>query len=174
MTVETIMELLYGDKKNYRGTALMKFLLENNEEFKKIIEEGIMRGKIDRIWDQIFEDNNNLNLDSGKFLIEQFETGYNIGNCLNASKVLSYSLPDDCEIAGGTNDYLIGTRNSEDGKHTWVVWNYEILDTTFMITIDVEYAKKLGYKQENIYRPMDDKNYAERKKFLHDETIKTK
>ena len=99
--------------------------------------------------------------------MELFKQGKNIGKCTSASEQVSYSFPDDCEIAGGVMDYLKGTEGSIDGSHTWIVWKNKIYDTTFMVSIDLDYAKKMGYKQENIYRPASRESYYMRKEMVN-------
>ena len=171
MENEKILEILYGERKDYKGTGIMRDLLADNEEFKNIILEGIKLGKIlgfdDELWDKI----DSQNIRGINTFLDVFKEGANLGYCTVAAKQLSYSFPNDCRIAGGVVDYLQGTKNSEDGSHTWIVWNGKIYDTTFMLSIDLEFANKLKYIQENIYNPLDDDNYCATKEFTNDPTI---
>ena len=42
MQIENILEILYGERKNYKGITLMKELLISDEKFREIIIEGII------------------------------------------------------------------------------------------------------------------------------------
>ena len=174
MKIEQILEILYGDKKDYKGIEIMKNLLSNNDEFRNLIINGIETGKIigftNEVWNKI-ESQNMRRIDC---FTEVFEKGYNLGNCTNTAVQLSLSFPNDCLIGCGIVDYLKGTLNSENGKHTWVVWNRKIYDTTFMIIIDIEYSKKLKYNQTDIYNPNSNPMYRAEKDFTNDPNLRTK
>ena len=87
------------------------------------------------------------------------------------SKIISYSL-NNCEICGGTVKYLIGSKNSPDGQHTWISYQGNIIDPSFMLQINEEYMKQLGYIEENRYNPNDDKIYAAAKEYANDKSLK--
>lgn len=173
MQNEKILEILYGDRKEYKGTKIMRELLENNEEFRNIIIEGIKSGKIDGFDDELWTKIDNQNIVRINSFLDVFKEGANLGYCTVAAKQLSYSFPNDCLIAGGVVEFLKGTENSKDGSHTWIVWNGKIYDTTFMVSIDLEYANRLKYVQENIYNPMEDDKYCARKEFTNDPSLNT-
>lgn len=168
MQVEQILEILYGDRTEYKGTKIMRDLLNNNEEFKKLIIEGIKDGKVygfsEELWNKI-DSQNMRKLDS---FTKVFEKGYNLGNCTNIARQLSFSFPNDCMIGCGVVDFLKGTINSEDGSHTWVVWNKKVYDSTFMLIIDLEYSKKMKYEQKDIYNPNSESMYRTAKEFTND------
>ena len=171
MENEKILEFLYGERKDYKGTNIMRELLINNEDFKNIIIEGIKLGAICSFEDELWDKLDNQNIRGSMGFLEGFKEGKNLGGCTIWAKQLSYSLPDGCQIAGGTVEYLKGTVNSEDGEHTWVVWNRKIYDTTFMLTIDLQFANNLKYVQENIYNPLSDSFYAAAKEFTNDTSL---
>ena len=174
MMMEQILKFLYEDRKNYKGTIIMKDLLNSNEEFKKLITKGIEEGKIigftEELWDKI-EKQNMRRVNS---FTEVFEKGYNLGNCTNIATQLRFSFPNDCLIGCGIVDYLKGTLNSKNGEHTWVVWKGKIYDPTFMIIIDEEYSKKLKYNQTDIYNPNSNSMYSAEKDFTNDPNLRSK
>ena len=79
MQIENILEILYGDRKNYKGTKIMSDLLNSNEEFKTLIVEGMKEGKIvgftEELWNKI--ESQNMRIISS--FTEIFEKGYNLG-----------------------------------------------------------------------------------------------
>ena len=174
MQIENILEILYGDRKNYKGTKIMSDLLNSNEEFKTLIVEGMKEGKIvgftEDLWDKI----ENQNIRRISSFTEIFEKGYNLGNCTNIARQLSFSFPNDCLIGCGIVDYLKGTLNSKNGEHTWVVWNKNVYDPTFMIIIDDEYSKRLKYNQTDIYNPNSSSMYSTEKDFTNDSNLRPK
>lgn len=173
MQNEQILEILYGNRKEYKGTKIMRELLEGNVEFKNIIIEGISSGKINGFDDELWNKIDNQNIRGINSFLDVFKEGANLGYCTVAAKQLSYSFPNDCLIAGGVVEYLKGTENSDDGSHTWIVWNGKIYDTTFMSVIDLDYASKLKYLQENIYNPLKDDKYCAAKEFTNDPNLNT-
>lgn len=144
MNLESI--LINEEKKDYKCFDLLKDLLKN-EEFVKIVNQGVAEGKIsgfsDDVWTKIYNQNS-----MGTVEFEDvFKLGGNIGGCTSCSYRLSYSF-NNVYICGGTLPWLVGTKNSEDGKHTWMVCNGYIYDTSLMLIIDESYAKNFGYIQE--------------------------
>ena len=89
------------------------------------------------------------------------------------SKIISYSL-EYCDICGGTLNPLIGTKNSPDGRHTWVSFNRTIIDPSLMIQINEDYMKELGYSEENRYNPNTDSVYRAAKEYANDSNLKPK
>lgn len=173
MQIEKILEMLYGERKNYKGTQIMINLLATNEKFKESIVEGIKTGNIyswpEELWVKL--DKLNLMLRKGN-VSDIFKTGANIGDCTGCSTIISYAFPVGCSYVGGTIDYLVGTKNSIDGRHTWVEDNGVIYDTTFMIAIKQEYSKKLGYKEVYKTDPNKNSEYSAGKDFARDPFIK--
>jgi len=172
MKIENILEILYGKRKNYKGIEVMIKLLTENKEFKDFIVEGIKTGNIyawsNELWGKL--DRLNLMLRKGN-VSDIFKIGANIGDCTGCSTIISYAFPPGCLYVGGTVDYLIGTKNSSDGRHTWIEDKGIIYDTTFMIAIKGNYSKKLGYKE--IYKTDPNKNleYSAGKDFATDSFI---
>lgn len=168
--MEILNLLILEDKKDYKCFSELKRLLKENEEFKQVIVSGVEQGKIKgfdlELWNKIRRQNIRIinNFD------DVFFNGSNIGYCTVASKQLSYSL-DECYLCGGILPVLSGTANCEDGSHTWILYNNEIIDTTLMLIIDEDYADKLGYVEENRYDPNVDPIYIAAKQFTNDSTL---
>lgn len=174
MVIEQILEILYGERKDYKGTKIMRDLLNSNEKFKKLIIDGIKEGKIIGFTEELWKKIENQNMRRVNSFTEVFEKGYNLGNCTNIAIQLSFSFPNDCLIGCGRVDYLKGTLNSENGEHTWLEWKRKIYDPTFMIIIDSEYSKKLKYNQTDIYNLNSNSMYSAEKDFTNDPNLKTK
>ena len=159
------------DKENFKCFDLIKTLLNENEEFRTnvetLIHEGKLRGFDEELWQKI-ESQNIRRINS---FTDVFREGANIGYCTVASKQLSYSF-DDCYICGGTLPILVGTKNSPDGRHTWLVHNKEIIDTSLMIIMDEKSSSVLGYIEENRYNPNMDSTYLAAKEFTNDESLR--
>lgn len=169
MQIENILEVLYGDRKDYKGTQIMRELLENNDSFRKIIIEGIKTSNINMWPEELWKKLDNQNFREKYELVSAaFKAGHNLGRCLVYSEYVSYSMPLGCLITSGTVDYLKGTFNSPEGKHTWIEYENVIYDTTFMICINKKYLGKLGYKE--IYKTDPNKNpmYSSGKDFAND------
>ena len=102
---------------------LFKKLYEENENFKKIIDEN-MNDKIrffsEEEWDKIKEQNFMSPVKELNEFIDMFTLGYNIGNCAGTSRQLSYSY-NDVDIVSGILPMLKGTLNAEkEGGHVWL------------------------------------------------------
>ena len=166
------MEILYGKRKDYKGTQIMKDLLVKNENFRSMIVDGIKTGNIygwpEELWIEL--DKQNLMLRKGN-VSDIFKDGANIGDCTGCSTIVSYSFPLGCLYVGGTVDYLIGTKNSVDGRHTWIENKEIIYDTTFMIAINEKYSEKLTYNPIYKTDPNKNKNYSAGKDFAIDPFI---
>ena len=172
MQIENILEILYGERKNYKGITLMKELLISDEKFREIIIEGIKTGNIymwsEEFWKKL--DKLNLMLRKGN-VSDIYISGDNIGDCTGCSTLISYIFQSECLYVGGTVDYLIGTKNSVDGRHTWVEEKGVIYDPTFMIAIKESYSKNLGYKPDHKMDPNTNPFYVEGKEFARDPYI---
>ena len=168
-----IIEYLAKDKKDYKCYEILKYLLETNDNFKNIIEEGIKEGKITGFTDELWDKINKQNIRGIDNFELVFQNGFNLGNCTGTSIQLSYSL-DYPYICGGTLNLLKGTNNSDDGKHTWLIDHNKIIDTSLMLIIDKDYYLKLGYLEENKRNPNIEPRYNAIKDFTLDESLKRK
>lgn len=171
MTSEEIIEKLYGDYKNYGCNSLVIDKLSKEPGFKETIEEGIKSGMINGFTEEMWEKMRNLNLRVAGTLEDSFRNGSTLGACTVAIKYLSFIFPI-CEIAGGINANLIGTKNSVFGEHTWLIYQDKIYDTTFMMIINKEYSDKMGYILENKYNPNKNSYYNVNKEFANDPSIR--
>lgn len=166
-----IESLIPKDKENFKCFDLLKSLLNSNDEFKSNIETLIKEGKIRGFDDDLWKKIENQNIRRINSFTDVFKDGANIGYCTVASKQLSYSF-NDCYICGGILPCLIGTKNSPDGSHTWIVYNGEIYDTSLMIILDEKSASSLGYVEQNRYNPNIDNNYLVAKEFTNDTNLR--
>ena len=172
MQIENILEILYGKRKSYEGTQMMRNLLTTNIKFRDLIIEGIKTGNVYMWPEELWEKLDKLNLMGRKGNVSDiFKTGSNIGDCTGCSTVVSYVFQVGCLYVGGTVDYLIGTKNSQDGRHTWVEDNGIIYDTTFMIAIKNDYSKRLGYNEVYKTDPNKNSEYSAGKDFARDPFI---
>lgn len=167
-----ILDNLYGKRKNYQGLAEMIRLLNDNENFKNLIIEGIKNNQISGFPEELWEKINRQNIRGISNFTEVFSRGLNIDRCTIAAKQLSYSF-SDCLIAGGTLKYLIDSplAKEKDGRHTWVICNNKIFDTTLMLVINNGFAKNFGYDMENFYNPNLDSIYGSAKEFTNDYSL---
>lgn len=171
--IEELLDVLYGNRKNYKGNEQTKYLLINNPEFRNMIIEGIKENKINGFSEELWVKIANQNVRGINSFEDVFEDGANIDHCTVASKQLSYSF-NSCLIAGGTNKYLINSpfAKEKDGRHTWIIKNQFIYDTTFMLIISKDYEQKLGYIEENAYDPNMDSIYLATKEFTNDKSLR--
>lgn len=158
-------------RKNYHCYDELKRLLKDDEIFKQQVINGCLTGKITGYSEELWEKIRSQNIRRINNFEDVFKEGANIGYCTVASKQLSYSL-DNCDICGGRLPILEGSKNSEDGSHTWIWYDHKIIDTTLMLVIDESYATELGYIEENRYNPNLDPIYLASKDFALDESIK--
>lgn len=169
-----MLDLLIDDKrKEYKCFDLLKELYSTNTEFKELIDNGIKLGKIrgfdENIWNLI----HSQNIRSVNNFEDIFVFGYNIGSCTNTTKQLSYSF-NHVLICGGDVRFLANTKNSDEkGKHTWMLKDKLIYDTSLMLLIDESFAYEcLGYKELRRDNPMSDKFYVASKEFTTDSYLK--
>lgn len=168
--MEIINELIDEKRSHYKCFDELKRLLSSNSEFKKIIKEGYIDGEIYGFTDELWAKINTQNIRRINSFEDVFIDGANIGYCTVASKQLSYSL-DNCYLCGGVLPILRGTKNCNDGSHTWIESNNEIIDTTLMLIISKRYTQKIGYIEENRYNPNLDPIYRAAKEFTLDKNI---
>lgn len=170
--MEILNKLIDEKRMNYKCFDELKRLLSGNEQFIKIIEEGYIEGEVYGFPEELWEKISAQNIRRINSFEDVFIDGANIGYCTVASKQLSYSL-DACYLCGGVLPILQGTKNCEDGSHTWIKnCNNEIIDTTLMLVLSEKYAKKIGYIEENSYNPNLDPVYMAAKEFALDSNIK--
>lgn len=174
MNEEKLLEILYADTVDFKGNELTKERIRNDKEFRDTIIKGVLENKITGFDQDFYEKISKLNVRWNHSFEDVFRLGFNIGACTTASKYVSYIFPS-CQIAGGVNKYLVGTKNSDEGQHTWIVSNDgKIYDTTFMLIIDRKYSNRLGYVQENIYDPNIDRIYSAGKEFANDRNLRVR
>ena len=152
--------LIDDDKKDYKCFDTLRELTQKNEVFRDRLTDGYFSAKVEGFSADIWEKISKQNIRRINNFTDIFVDGANIGYCTVASKQLSYSF-DNCYICGGVVPFLAGTKNCDDGSHTWLVDNGKVYDTTLMLVIDEKFAKEsLGYNEENRYNPNTDKFYS--------------
>lgn len=154
-------------------------LYQNNNSFKECISKNLQNGKIrlfnDEEWDKIKSQNFISPIPEMKEFIDMFTLGYNIGNCVGASRQLSYSY-SDVDIVSGILPILKGSLNSEkEGGHCWLETPNKIIDTTLMLVIDKSLKDDFGYIEEQrltSYQLSSMPYYQARKEFVNDPNLK--
>ena len=164
---------------------LLNDLMETNPEFKSLVEENIKLGKIRTFNEEEFELIKKQNYiapreelrDLIPTFYDLFLLGYNIGNCVQVTRQLSYSYRG-VDIVTGILPILKGTLNAEkEGGHAWLEINGKIIDTSLMLVIDSSLKDKFGYIEERRLKYTDltrDKMYLSRREFVLDKSIKKK
>ena len=132
---ELLKELIDEDIIDYKCFDLLKSKLMEDINFLDTIINGVQNGLIAKFPRELFDKVCDQNIRAPFEPIQLFIDGANIGNCTIMSKIISYSL-NYCDICGGTLKPLIGTKNSPDGRHTWVSFNRTIIDPSLMIQIN--------------------------------------
>lgn len=137
---------------NIKNYPFLEELKEKDKNFKKILEDNLLNGKIRRFdeteWNLIKNQNCLVLPGDSQSFYEMFEKQQNIGNCAFMAPQLSYSY-DNVDIVSGTLNILKGTKNAEkEGGHVWLETDKDIIDTSFLLIIDKDLKEELGYKEE--------------------------
>jgi len=162
--------LIDDDLISFKCFDLLKQKLKEDSSFRERIKQGIQSGAITGFPRDLFDRVCKQNIRAPFEPIQIFIDGANIGNCTGMSKMISYSL-DYCNICGGTLKPLIGTKNSPDGRHTWILYDGYVIDPSLMIQIKEESINDLGYVEENRYNPNKDHIYQAAKEYANDNNI---
>lgn len=162
------------------GKAFVLFweIYHKNSFFSKVVDENFANGKMrffdDNEWDKINNQNFVSPIKEMKTFEDMFLLGYNVGNCVGASRQLSYSF-DNVDIVSGILPILKGTSNAEkEGGHCWLETSDNIIDTSLMLVIDKSLKNVLGYLEEQRLRSSQlacSPNYQARKEFVNDKNI---
>lgn len=138
--------------------------INNNLELKNKIQYGIDNNLVFKFGDEEIEKLRSLSyVVIYDDVIKLFEEGYNLGNCSEFAKLLSYAYPNS-KIGIG---YFKPSYNGENG-HAWMETDEYIYDTTLLLKIDKKYAKTLGYVKLKEFDPMLDSIYRNRKNTYED------
>lgn len=99
-----------------KAFSLFWQVYHGNSDFSNIIDEGFKNGKIrffnDEEWNKINNQNFVSPVSEMKEFRDMFLFGYNVGNCVNTSRQLSYSY-HNVDIVSGILPILKGTLNAE-------------------------------------------------------------
>ena len=147
-----------------KASEYSKFYIESHPELKEQIEYGLNNGLVFNFGNDEFEKLKSLSyvviFDD---VINLFKEGYNLGNCSEFAKLLSYAY-DSSKIAIG---YFKPSYNGQNG-HAWMECGNYIHDTTLLLKIDKEYANVLGYVKLKEYDPMTNSLYRNRKQIYNE------
>ena len=147
-----------------KASEYSKFYIESHPELKEQIEYGLNNGLVFNFGNDEFEKLKSLSyvviFDD---VINLFKEGYNLGNCSEFAKLLSYAY-DSSKIAIG---YFKPSYNGQNG-HAWMECGNYISDTTLLLKIDKEYANVLGYVKSKEYDPMTNSLYRNRKQIYNE------
>ncbi len=163
--------LCIPEKKDYECYSLLSSLLKRNPDFREVVAEGIKTGKIHGFTEEMWKKINDQNCRSKDTFDDVFRLGYNIGDCTGSTIQYSYSLNYPM-ICGGELPILRGTKNSPDGRHTWISDGGKIIDTSLMLVIDEDFAPRLGYIEQNRNNPTLNPRYLAAKDFANDPEIR--
>jgi len=164
---------------------LLENLMESNPNFKKLVNDGIISGKVRLFNEEEFSKIKEQNYIAPRKELEEeipsfydlFLLGYNIGNCIQTSRQLSYSYRN-VDIVSGVLPLLKGSLHAEkEGGHGWLEVDGKIIDTSLMLIIDKSLEKDFGYIEERRLRYVDlisDDMYLARRQFVLDKNIKSK
>ena len=163
---------------NSKAFSLFWEIYRKDSDFCKIIDEGFENGKIrffnDNEWNKIDSQNFVSPIKEMKEFRDMFLLGYNIGNCVGASRQLSYSY-HRVDIVSGILPILKGTLNAEkEGGHCWLETLDYIIDTSLMLVIHKSLKNTLGYIEEErltSYQLASSPNYQARKEFVNDKNL---
>ena len=156
-------------------------LYKKNDSFRSVVDSGMSSNMIrffdDDLWDKIKSQNFISYDDRMKEFVDMFLLGYNIGNCVGASRQLSYSF-NDVDIVSGVLPIIKGTLNAEkEGGHCWLENDYFIIDTSLMLVIDKSLRDDFGYIEENRITKESLRRsqvYQARKDFVNDNELRRK
>lgn len=165
---------------NIKGFGLLKELYQTNQEFRAVLDKGIQLGHIRFFGKEEFEKMRHQNYISPTLDVNTLEDmyimGYNIGDCKGMSFQLSYSY-NDVDIVTGINHFLKETKNSLQGGHLWLETKTDIIDTSLMLIIDINYKKEMGYQEDYRITASDlrkSQMYQSRKEWTNDPYINLK
>ena len=156
-------------------------LYKKNDSFRSVVDSGMSSNMIwffdDDLWDKIKSQNFISYDDRMKEFIDMFLMGFNIGNCVGASRQLSDSY-NDVDIVSGVLPLIKGSRNAEElGGHCWLENDRFIIDTSLMLVIDKSLKDRFGYiEEERVTKSALKRNqsYQSRKDFVNDVSFSKK
>lgn len=163
--------LISSEQASYKCFDVLKRLIKEDEKFYEVLKTGIEINKVSGFSNDLWEKIKSQNMRDIDSFTTIFKEGINIGGCTKVSEQLSYSFPY-CYLCGGILGILKGTRNCPDGRHSWILVDNKIIDTTLMLIIDEDYAKNFGYIETNRYDPSINAFYNMTKEFTNDSNLR--
>ncbi len=163
---------------NSKAFSLFWQIYHKNSDFYELINENFLNKKIrffnEDEWNKINNQNFISPIREMREFIDMFLLGYNIGNCVGASRQLSYSY-NNVDIVSGILPILKGTLNAEkEGGHCWLETSNSIIDTSLMLVIDKSLKNDLGYIEEQrltSFQLANSQIYQARKEFVNDQNL---
>lgn len=165
---------------NSKAFSLFWEIYQKDSNFCQIINENFRTGRIrffnETEWKKINDQNFVSPIKEMQEFSDMFLLGYNIGNCVGASRQLSYSY-NDVDIVSGTLPILKGSLNAEkEGGHCWLETPNSIIDTSLMLVIDKSLKDAIGYIEEQRIKSFElasSPSYQARKEFVNDSSLKS-
>ena len=163
---------------NIKAYSMFKELYCSNSKFKECVLENFLNGKMrffgEDEWSKIVLQNFISPIPEMKEFLDMFVFGYNIGNCIGASRQLSYSYRN-VDIVSGVLPMIKGTLNAEEeGGHGWLETPDYVIDTSLMLVFDKSLKEDLGYIEEQRITSSQlrkDQSYQARKDFVLDRSL---
>lgn len=173
--MDILSRIIPVGREEYKCYDLIRSIIKSNNEVVDIISEGLSVGKIFGFDEELLQKFNELNVRwPVKDIDEVLRLGGNIGGCTTMAFQLSFLLENSYKCAGFL-PLLRGTKNSEDGRHTWVEsFDGWIYDTSLMLIIHKSFMDRLGYVENSreLYNSLQ--FYSAQKEFALDKGIAKK
>lgn len=90
--MEVLKKLISETRKDYKCYDELKRLYSNDENFKKVVDDGVRIGSITGFSEGIWQKINAQNLNTVNNFEDVFVEGNNIGGCVVAARQLSFPL----------------------------------------------------------------------------------
>lgn len=172
--MDILEKIIPRGREDYKCYDLIKYIISTNKDYKKIIENGFILDKIKPFDEELLQKFNMLNIRwPVKDIDEVLFLGGNIGGCTTMAHQLSFIIDNSYKCAGFL-PILAGTKNCNDGTHTWVEspdgWIY---DTSLMLIIHKSYKNEMGYKENirEVYNKLQ--FYLEQKEYALDDSLRS-
>ena len=171
---KNIKELFADEYKNKNDSTLMRnFLKKSNPEAYKRLMFLINVGKVkDLSTIEQFKKYEKIKIgglyNEDLTLGKALRKGLNYGRCGLFAKLFSNTVFENQKhkYVVGNCDIVIGSKNSNDGNHTWLEVDDMIIDTSLLMAIPMEFKDVFGYNTEKVQEINKD---ADKNKIFNDE-----
>lgn len=130
---------------NYKCFNELRNILKKDPSFGLMVTMGYYAGKVSGFTIDLWNKIGSFKLSDECCLETLFEEGFNSEHSLILAQNIINLYPGG-KIQGGSSPALVDKVRDNDVSHYWVSWNGKIIDTSLMLIIDEEYAKRLGYE----------------------------